>query len=172
MVDLALERIIAAGVIRTAKVKGERATAAVADGRRGLKIRRGIALVLSRYEPIVIAQEGNSGSKSADAAAKLARAQQACLDAIDEYLEEGMPLVPTQQAVKKSILGRWTGVTKDDLEQAAVKRWPTSDFAKLLGESITGPVPRSEWENAYDAACVAHCVWDEPQVAALRKIAG
>ena len=170
VVDLSTGKIIAAGVITTKNAKAtERLTGAQDNAQRGLKIRRAIAHVLATYKPVVVAQEGNGGSKSVKAAVGLARAQQACVDAIDEYLG-AMPIMPTEAAVKKSVVGRHANVTKDDLEGAAKARWPGTPWAQLFKAAITGPTPPGEWENGYDAACVAHCVWDDPAVALARRI--
>lgn len=170
VVDLATGKIIAAGVIITKKAKAtERLTGAQDNAQRGLKIRRAVAHVLETFKPVVVAQEGNGGSKSVVAAVGLARAQQACVDAIDEYLG-ALPIMPTEAAVKKSIIGRHTGVTKGDLQTAAESRWPGTPWAQLFTESITGASPPGEWENGYDAACVAHCVWDDPAVALARRL--
>lgn len=157
-------------MIRTEKAKpAERLTAAEDDGRRGLIIQRGITLVLRTFMPVVVLQEGNAGSKSARAAAALARAQQACLDAIDLHMGS-TPILLTQQAVKKAVTGRFSDVSKDDMERAARRLWPVCNWPRLLITSLTGASPPGEWENAYDAACVASCGWDQPAVAVARKL--
>lgn len=145
-------------------------SAAVDDAQRGLLIRRNVAFVLRTYAPVLVAQEGNAGSQSASAAAALARAQQACVDAIDVHLG-AMPIFRTGQAVKKAAVGRHTDVTKEDMEKAARRLWPGTDWERMLrDDSITGRTPPGKWENAYDAACVAWSVWDDPSVSLLRKL--
>jgi Holliday junction resolvasome RuvABC endonuclease subunit len=169
-VDLLRETIIAAGVITTAKAKAtEKLTGAQDDARRGLAIRRALLTVCRTYAPVVMAQEGASGSKSARAASALARAQQVAVDVADEVLGV-MPIIVTQQAVKITALGRHTNTTKSDLKSAAERRWPGADFPAMLTASITPEPAPSEWENAYDAACVAACVWDHPAVVLARKL--
>lgn len=156
------------GVIATAKAKAkERLTTAEDDARRGLVIRRGVLLVLRHFGASLVAQEGASGSKSARAASALARAQQACVDAVDEYLG-AQPIFLTQQAVKIAAVGRHANVTKDQLEGHARRRWSGTDFTALLAAGPTPKAPPSEHENAYDALCVAAAVWDRPEVALLR----
>lgn len=156
------------GVIATAKAKAtERRTEAEDDAMRGLVLRRGVQLVIARFLPSVVAQEGASGSKSARAAVALARAQQACVDAVDEALGS-LPIFVTQQAAKTATVGRHANVSKADLERSARERWAGTDFAALLAAGPTPKAPPSEHENAYDALCVAAAVWDHPSVALLR----
>jgi Holliday junction resolvasome RuvABC endonuclease subunit len=164
VVDLRFDKIVGAGVIRTKKAKPkERLSAAEDDARRGLEIRRGIADVIRRFKPVVIAQEGNSGSQHANSAKALARAQQACVDAVDEALE-GLPIFLTQQAVKKAATGSMSA-SKDRVETAMRKRWGDAWLTLLAG------VPKGEWENAFDAAAVVVAAWDKPAVALARKVA-
>lgn len=172
--DLRDEKPVAAGVIHTAPPpKGERRhqTAAQMDGRRGIRIRRFACCVLQTWKPAVAAIEGCAGSKSAKAAAALARGQQAVLDAVDELLG-AEPIFVTLQAVKKAATGRGSG-TKDEVEAAMRRRWDVDWDALLTTEPPYGerPRPRGEWENAFDAAAVTHAVWDAPAVAALRVMA-
>lgn len=173
--SLVLERPIAAGVIHTApppKTDRRHQTAAQMDGRRGLKIRRCAKAVLDRWPPAIVAIEGCAGSKSAKAAAALARGQQAVLDAVDEMLGSE-PIFVTLQAVKKAATGRNNG-TKDEVERAMRERWPV-EWDVLLKAPVpygdTRARPRGEWENAFDAAAVTHAVWDSPAVAGLRAMA-
>lgn len=196
VVDLVTERVAALGVIATAprKVAQRRdATAALMDGERGLRIRRELLAVLRTHRPVVVAQEASSGSQSAKAAAALARAQQACLDAIDEHLG-AEPVFITPQAAKKRAVGRLSA-TKDEIEAAMRARWsrihPPSELDDVFGVvkqiECTGadleallrePLPsgerarpRGEWENAFDALAVAHAAWDAPAVAMARRFA-
>jgi len=127
------------------------------------------------WQPVIVAQEGAGGSKSVAGAQSLARAQQACGDAVYRYLG-AIPIMPTVQAVKKKAIGR-VNSDKDEVEAAMRARWPLSDFDALLTESPVyleqgqRPAPPGLWENAFDAAAVAHCVWDEPAVAMARRMA-
>lgn len=164
--DMSTGLVVAAGLIRTAPPKAtERMTAAEADGRRGLQIRRGIAEALRIYQPAVVAQEGNAGSKSAKTAAGLARAQQACIDAVDaELLAE--PIILTPQSVKVHCVGR-LDASKGDLERAAKVRWGASLVLAIERSDIRGKAA----EHVYDAACVASLAWTLPAVAGLRRIA-
>jgi Holliday junction resolvasome RuvABC endonuclease subunit len=179
VVNLAHGCVIAAGVVVTkppSKEDKKRMTAAEAHGRAGLAISRAVRTVLEFYKPAIVLQEGNAGSKSVSAAAGLARAQQACLDAIDVHLG-ALPIFATQQAVKKAATGKLSA-SKDEVEAAMRKRWSTtSDFDTLLmtpppyAEQGQRLPARGKWENAFDAAAVAHCLWDDPAVAAMRAIA-
>lgn len=196
VVELATERVVALGVIATEPRKPAQrrdATAALLDGERGLRIRRELLVVLRTFLPVVVVQEANVGSKSAKAAAALARAQQACLDAIDEHLG-AEPVFVTPQAAKKAAVGR-LNATKDDIEAAMRARWsrirPPSELDELFGvakqHECTGadleallrePLPSGErarppgeWENAWDALAVAHAGWDSPAVGAARRFA-
>lgn len=162
-VDLSTGLVAGAGLVRTKSPgAGERMTAAEANGRRGLTIRRGIVEALRTYRPAIVVQEGNAGSKSAKAAAALARAQQACLDAIDAELG-AEPIIITPQSVKKHCVGR-LDASKEDLEAAAKARWGASLVHAIERAKVRGKVA----ENIYDAACVAATVWALPAVAGLR----
>lgn len=79
-----------------------------------------------------------------------------------------MPIFITQQAAKIAAVGRHANVTKDQLEEAARRRWAPADFAALLSAGPTPRAPESEHENAYDALCIAAAVWDHPSVALMR----
>jgi hypothetical protein len=135
-----------------------------------------------------VVQEASSGSQSAKAAAALARAQQACLDAIDEHLG-AEPVFVTPQAAKKRAVGRLSA-TKDEIEAAMRTRWSRTstvvhaglghtvpdgaDLEALLREPLPSGErarPRGEWENAFDALAVAHAAWDAPAVAMARRFA-
>ncbi len=152
-------------MIRTQKAKAsERLLVAEDDGRCGIIIRRAIRDLLYAHQPFVIAQEANTGSKSAKAAKQLARAQQACLDPIDEWMD-AMPLMFTPQAVKKKTAGSMNA-SKDLVEKAVRNHWKQVDFEELLA----GIAPKKR-ENAFDALAVAYTAWDTPYVASLRKIA-
>ena len=165
VLNLGPMQIVALGVIQTAKAKAtERLLAAADDGRAGLVIRRAVKGLLEEYLPIVVAQEANTGSKSAKAAKQLARAQQACCDACDEHLG-AMPMMHTPQAVKKGMTGAM-GASKDEVEAAVRKHWPEADFNVLLA----GVAPKKR-ENAFDALAVAYVASLEQQVASLRKLA-
>lgn len=190
VVDLVTERVVALGVIATAPrpaAQRRDVTAALMDGERGLRIRRELLAVLRTYRPIVVAQEASSGSQSAKAAAALARAQQACLDAVDEHLG-ALPLFVTPQAAKKRAVGR-LNATKDEIEAAMRARWSqTSTVTAGLGHTVADgadleallrePLPSGErarppgeWENAWDALAIAHAAWDAPAVGAARRMA-
>lgn len=154
------------------KQEKRRQTASEANLRSGLAIFRAISQVIEFWKPRVVAQEGAGGSKSVTGAQSLARAQQACGDAVHRYLG-AMPIMPTVQAVKTAACGK-INASKDEIEKAMRARWDSSDFDELL---TTPPIyaeqgqrlpPRGKWENAFDAAAVAHCVWDDPAVAAMR----
>jgi hypothetical protein len=153
----------------------KRQTASEIALRRGLAIFRGISCVIQLWRPVVVAQEAAAGSKSQAAAQGLARAQQACGDAIYRYLG-AMPIFITPQRNQKTATGK-RSCSKDEMKEAMRDRWSTSDFDDLLrtrppyaGQGQRLPPP-SKWENAFDAAGVAHAVWDEPAVAAVRKMA-
>lgn len=191
VVDLVTERVVALGVIATAPrppAQRRDVTAALMDGERGLRIRRELLAVLRTYRPIVVAQEASSGSQSAKAAAALARAQQACLDAIDEHLD-ALPLFVTPQTAKKRAVGR-LNATKDEIEAAMRTRWSRTttvvhpglghtvadgaDLEALLREPLPSGErarPVGEWENAWDALAIAHAAWDAPAVGAARRMA-
>jgi len=126
--------------------------------------------VLRTYQPIIVVQEGAAGSKSMKAAVGLARAGQACADAVDNHLG-GLPIFVTQQAVKMAAVGRYSGVSKDDMKKAAERLWPDTPWGEFCTNAMTGRSTPSQWEDAYDAGCVAHCVWDSPSVLVARKIA-
>lgn len=170
-IDLGSGLVVGAGLVRTKPPEaGDRSTAAEANGRRGLSIRRGIVEALRTHRPAIVVQEGNAGSQSAKAAAALARAQQACLDAIDSELG-ALPIIVTPQSVKKHCVGR-LDASKGDLESAAIARWGASLGAAIEGIVIGGRKVRGKvLENVYDAACVASSVWDLPAVAGLRAMA-
>jgi Holliday junction resolvasome RuvABC endonuclease subunit len=169
---------LAAGVIVTkpqTKQAKRHQTASEANLTSGLAIFHGITEVIRCWEPVVAAQEGAGGSKSVSGAQSLARSQQACGDAVYRHLG-GMPIMPTVQAVKKRATGNM-GASKAEIEAAMRARWASSDFDEIL----TTPPPYAErgqglpapglWENAFDAAAVAHCVWDDPAVALARQMA-
>jgi len=162
--ELVSELVVGAGLIRTKPPK-ERMTAAEADGRRGLAIQRGVVAAIREHRPVIIAQEGSAGSKSAKSAAALARAQQACLGAIEAELG-AEPILVTPQSVKNHCVGR-LDASKDDLERYAVERWGPSLLEAILRAKVRGKVV----ENVYDAACVASTVWAFPAVAGLRRMA-
>lgn len=165
-INIASGEVVAGGVIRTKPPEaGDRSTAAEANGRRGLLIRRGIAEAIRAHQPAIVVQEGNAGSQSAKAAAALARAQQACLDAVDAEMG-ALPIIVTPQSVKKHAVGR-LDASKDDLERFAKARWGESLEAMIRGCGSRGKI----LENVYDAACVASSVWDLPAVAGLRRMA-
>lgn len=165
-VDLSTETVIDAGLIRTAPPKKtERLTAAEANADRGIHIRREVSAVLAKHRPVIVVQEGNAGSKSAKAAAGLARAQQACVDACDVELG-ARPVLVTPQAVKKHACSSLSA-SKDDLKLAALGRW-----GPALGVHVAATkAPEGKHENIYDAACVASLAWLRPDVAALRTMA-
>lgn len=152
----------------------KRQTSSEALLRAGLEIYEAIMRVCFTYEPMIVAQEAAAGSKSARAAAALARAQQACGDAVFAYLG-ALPIFATQQAVKKAATGN-QGAGKKEIEEAMKARWE-ADLAELLRAppiyaDLGQRAPASgKWENAFDALAVANCVWDEPAVAALRNMA-
>lgn len=155
---------------------GLRQTVAEADLRAGIQIFTGICTVLREWRPIVAAQEGGSGGSKSTAGAKaLARSQQACGDAVYRFLG-ALPLMVTVQAAKKATTGS-QGASKDDIEAAVRALWPTVDLDALLttpppylqqGQRLPPP---GKWENAFDSLSVAHCVRDNPTVAAARKMA-
>lgn len=165
-IDLSTSLVVDVGLIRT-KPPGasERMTAAEANGRRGLAIFEGAAEALRLHRPAIVAAEGNAGSKSAKAAAALARAQQACLCAIKGELG-AEPILVTPQAVKQHCVGR-LDASKEDLAAAAKARWGPSLLEAIARAKVRGKVV----ENIYDAACVAATVWAFPAVAGLRLVA-
>lgn len=153
------------GVIETKKAaKSERLTAAHDHARRGLIVYRGVGEVLRRFKPVVVAQEGSQGSKSAHAAAAIARAQQACADAVSVSLES-LPLFVTVQTVKKLATGTQKA-SKDEVEAAVRRLWPDVSFDEMLKGTRRGA-----WENAFDASAVIRAVWDDPSVASARRMA-
>lgn len=162
-IDLVSELVVGAGLIRTKPPK-ERMTAAEADGRRGLAIQRGIVAAIREHRPVIIAQEGSAGSKNAKSAAALARAQQACLGAVEAELG-AEPILVTPQSVKQHCVGR-LDASKEDLEAAAKSRWGPSLLEAIARAKVRGKVT----ENIYDAACVAATVWAFPAVAGLRRL--
>lgn len=174
VVDVVARRVVAAACIRTAPPKAsERLTSAEANASRGSYIRREVTALCEAHRPFLAVQEGNAGSKSAKSAAALARAQQACVDGVEVALGAA-PVIVTPQSVKKATCGAFSA-SKDDLERAALEWW--GEDLRALVESVrdprTGrPVPGSKHENIYDAACVAASIWDRPEVAALRRLAG
>jgi Holliday junction resolvasome RuvABC endonuclease subunit len=178
VVDLALGEIVAAGVIvtkpRTAQEK-KRLLAGEAAGNSGLAISRGIRAVIELYAPCVAVTEAPSGSRSSTGAAAIARSHQACLDAIDQGMG-GLPIFVTPQVNQKRATGKQS-CSKSEMETAMRARWEGSDFDELLttsppyadqGQKLPA---RGKWENAFDAAGVAHAVWDHPAVLGLRIVA-
>lgn len=178
-VDLATGRVIACGLIRTKPAKSsERLTAAQDAARRGALIRRAITTALEDHEPLITVQEGSAGSKNAKAAKGLARAQQACVDAIDVALD-ALPMIVTPQHVKKECVGNLSA-SKDDLQAAALEAWGDSLRESIktycIGARLKFPDAADEGgakvlENIYDAGCVASSVWTKPEVVALRRLA-
>jgi Holliday junction resolvasome RuvABC endonuclease subunit len=166
VIDLGRAIPIGGGVIRTAKAKrSERLTAAEDDAQRGLSIFKTITAVIQQYDPLVIAQEGNLGSQSAVGAKGLARAQQACVDAICALRDGSLPLFVTPQYVQKTCTGK-RSASKPEMEAAAVARWPGVDLAAFVAA-----VPKGQRDGFYDALCVAQSVWDHPAVASVRLMA-
>lgn len=164
MISLARERPVAAGLIYTEKAKAkEHLLSSEDDARRGLIIHRVIRGLFDRYRIVVAVQEANGGSQSSVSAKGLARAQQACIDAIDMRLG-GMPILVTPQAVKYAACGSMDA-SKEAIKAAMIKRWKGADFPKLLEGYL-----ESQWENVFDAAAVAHLCWDAPAVAAVRAM--
>lgn len=162
--DLQTGEAIEAGVIRTAPAKKtERLTVAEDMAMRGVHIRRGVGRVMLDHMPVVVVQEGNAGSRTAKVAAGLARAQQACVDAVDTTLG-GLPMIVTPQSVKKAAVGV-VKATKGDMEQAAV-RWCPSLPAVVAATGL----PKGQHEHMHDAACVMLSVWRLPSVASLRAM--
>lgn len=159
---------------RTAQEK-KRLLAGEAAANNGLSIQRGIRAVIELYQPSVVATEAPGGSKSASGASAIARSHQATIDAVDVCLN-ALPIFVTPDAVKKKATGSGTA-SKDDIEAAMRARWAGSDFDLLLAarppymEQGQKLPPKGKWENAFDAAAVAHCAWDHPTVAMLRKLA-
>lgn len=163
VINLATGKIVDAGVIITKKaLKSEKLSAAEDDGRSGLKINREIRRVIKKHKPRVFAQEGQGGSKSVNGAKGLARAQQACLDAIDA-VTDSVSIFVTPQAVKKAACGNMAA-TKQEMEDAMRKLWGSACFDRLLIGYA-----KSTWENVFDAAAVAHAVWDHQAVAFARS---
>ena len=161
VVDVATEAIVAGGVIRTSKAKpSERLLAAQDDARRGRHICDGVLKLIEHWRPAVVAQEAVAGSKSARAAAALARAQQACVDAVGDLALEWA----TQQAVKVAATGR-KSASKDDVEAGVRARWTWST-------GLLEGLPRGQHEHVYDAGAVAMAVWGRPSVGMLRGFAG
>jgi len=178
IVNLKTEQIIAAGVIVTkprTKQEKKRLLAGEAAAMSGLAISRGIRAVIELYQPSTCAMEAPSGSRSSTGASAIARSHQACIDAIDLHFN-ALPIFATPQMCKKKAIGKLAG-SKEEIEAAMRARWKGTDFDTLL----TTPPPYAEqgqrlpakgkWENAFDASAVANCVWDEPTVAMLRKLA-
>lgn len=180
VIDLASERVVAMGVIRNPVLKDERskrATAAENDARRGLIIGRAVRVVHRIHKPAVTAIEGDAGSQHAKAAKGLARAQQACVDAIDALGVDAMPVFVTPQANKKRAVGRLS-CTDNEMRMAMEARWGPSNppdwIATLLRERPPygqSPAPPGEWHNAVDSLGVANAAWDDPAVAGLRHVA-
>lgn len=175
VINLTTEEVIRVGVITTkplkkADRKGKSEAEMLAE--RGRHIHRTLVDVVAHYRPRVVVQEGSAGSNSAQAAGALARAQQACLDAIDRVLG-AMPILQTQQHVKKRSVGRHENVSEKDMEQAMRHRWGIDDPTLLLERSPLGHAvpPKSEWNNFWDALGNAHAAWDHPLVAAIREAA-
>lgn len=163
--DLETGRAIEAGVVRTGPAKkSERLTAAEDMAARGVDIRRAIGRVMLDHKPVLVVQEGNAGSRTAKVAAGLARAQQACADAVDTTLG-GLPMIVTPQSVKKAAVGG-VKASKGEMQAAALKWCPS------LAEAIqkTG-LPGGQCEHIYDATCVMLSVWRLPAVASLRAMA-
>jgi Holliday junction resolvasome RuvABC endonuclease subunit len=163
VIDLKTCLPIAAELVLSSKEKKQRILAAEDGGRRGLAIHRMVRRLFREHHIVVVAQEANLGSKSFHAATGLARAQQACIDAIDDELGS-MPILVTPQQVKKSAAGS-NSASKEEVERAMIARWAPVRFDILLAKFIG-----SEWENVYDASAVAHCVWDFPAVSSIRKL--
>lgn len=152
-------------MLRTKKAKSSaRMTAAQDDARRGLIIKRGIVHQLRTWRPLLACQEGAAGSMSARGAAALARAQQACVDAVDQVLRSDV-LFCTVQAAKKACTGRNSG-SKAEIEAAVRKYWHATDWDELL-KGITA----SKRENAFDAAAVVMALDTNPAVVSLRRAA-
>jgi Holliday junction resolvasome RuvABC endonuclease subunit len=172
IIDLAAARPVAMGVIRNPVLKDERAkraTAAENDALRGTLIRHAVTALVNRFQPAIAALEGDAGSQHAKAAKGLARAQQACVDALDAV---GFPVFVTPQAVKKCAVGRLS-CTDLEMVSAMRTRWGEDlDFAALLRAPVPyaqKPAPPGDWHNAIDALAVAACVWEHPAVASLRR---
>lgn len=164
VVDLGHERVVAAGVIRTAKAKAsERLLSAADDTRRGLEIAHAVRAAINAHSITVAAAEASCGSKSATAAKALARAQQAVACAVVWELGSP-PIYVTPQTVKKLATGTMSA-SKDAVEAAMREHWPCDWDALLKG------VAPGKRENAFDAAAVAHAVWNKPAVAMLRQLA-
>ena len=158
-------RLVDAGVIRNAPAKNRlRVLEAEDDARRGLEIRRALALVLERHRPIIAVQEANAGSRSAKAAGALHRAQQACVNAVDADLG-GLPIFVTAGEAKRRLCG------KRDAPKSAVERAVIEHFGREAWAVLQGVAP-SKRENAYDAAAVVLAAWDQPEIAALRRVVG
>lgn len=157
-------RIVDVGVVRTKPAKSSARFSAAQDGAwRGSAIRRAITAAIAHHAPLLVAQEGSAGSKSAKSAAGLARAQQACVDAVETALG-AMPLILTPQAVKQASCGGNLAASKGDLEDAACRRWPA------LKSLVVAVQPKGAREHVYDAACVALTIWTLPEVVGLRRV--
>ena len=180
ILNLRTWRPIALGVVVTKsasdqKKAGLRQSVAEADLRSGLEIFDALTKVMAVYRPLMAAQEGNAGSKSVSAAAGLARAQQACGDAIYRFLR-ATPIMRTVQSVKKSATGT-LNASKDDIEKAVRSLWPHDDLDSMLrAEPVYAsyghkPPSPGKWENAFDALAVAHSVKDHPSLVAFTKFA-
>lgn len=175
VVLLQTEKVIAAGVIRTTQGTPEerkRQLRADLQLQSGLQIYQALVRVIDFYSPRLAYQEANGGSKSMRAATALARAQQACGDAIASRL--GVPpILVSPQAVKKAATGV-LNASKQQVEASMRRRFPTADFDALLTERPIYATegqrnpPRGLWENAFDAAAVAHWAFGHPSQAWAR----
>lgn len=165
VVSITAGAVLEVGVIRTEKAPAtERLLAGEDEARRGGRIFQVIHGVIKRYNPVVVAQEVNSGSQHANAAKALARAQQACHDAAVAASKHAIFVTPF--AVKKAATGR-KGATKDEVEQAMRSQWDI-DADLFAADMKSQNIPKGKWENIFDALAVARAVWDHPAVLAHR----
>jgi len=158
--------VVSVGVVRTEKAAvSERLLAGEDDARRGIAIYRQVTSLARTFSPRVVAIEVNGGSQSSVSAKALARAQQACADAVFETTG-GYPIYVTPAAVKKAAAGK-RNASKADIEAAVSARFGAN--AEIEAQLKAAKVPRSKWENVFDACAVAIAAWDHPAVSSLRR---
>ena len=156
VLELRSETIVDCGVIRTAPAKAsERLYKAEDDARRGKVILATLRDVIARWRPILAAQEASLGSQNARAAAALARAQQACVDAVGEL---GLEWVTPMDA-KVAAAGSKTA-SKAEVEAGVRERWGWPGWA--------WDGPKAHREAVADAAAVIAAAWDSPSMRLLR----
>lgn len=136
-----------------------------------LEIHTALRDVIERYAPAAVFAEAAAGSKSVKAAASLAAAQAAVASTVFACLG-APPIYFSPQRLKKELAGR-IDLSKPEMQAAVEQLFPETDWAGLFATPPPSApphwraAPRSQRQNAYDAAACIHAAVTHPVTRAL-----